>query len=260
MPLSVGWTPQGDMPPLNPVSKDVWMYSHHYLAVDLGQVQDYTAVALMEHRSRFDHGIKALVHEYEIQHLERFALGTEYPAIIERLVVMWDQPFMKNHGTLLIDQTGVGRAVVDMAKDRGLPPIGVTITGGNSASYDEIKREYKVPKSELIHALLLLAQSGQLKILKNRPEAQMLKDELGTFKIKRSTRSNANTYEAAQEKEHDDLVIAVALAAWLALRERKRGNTKILSMLKNRQKILRGYDPLDWGNEREAYDPLNDWR
>jgi hypothetical protein len=47
------------------------------------------------------------------------------------------------------------------------------------------------------------------------PEAAVLVRELATFSAKLS-RAGSETYEAWREQDHDDLVLAVALAAWAA--------------------------------------------
>jgi hypothetical protein len=47
------------------------------------------------------------------------------------------------------------------------------------------------------------------------PEAPQLMRELGTFTVKVSETAN-ESFESWRERDHDDLVLAVALAAWFA--------------------------------------------
>ena len=49
----------------------------------------------------------------------------------------------------------------------------------------------------------------------------MLKEELLNFKMKINVATGHDSYEAWREGEHDDLVLAAALAVWAA--DRKRG-------------------------------------
>jgi hypothetical protein len=54
-----------------------------------------------------------------------------------------------------------------------------------------------------------------LKIAKGLPEAENLAHELSSFKVKVNVNSGKETFESWRERDHDDLVLAVALAAWL---------------------------------------------
>ncbi len=50
--------------------------SDFILGLDLGQAQDYTALGILE-RDGSSKGDR----EYQLRHLDRFPLGTSYPAI-----------------------------------------------------------------------------------------------------------------------------------------------------------------------------------
>jgi hypothetical protein len=52
-----------------------------------------------------------------------------------------------------------------------------------------------------------------LQIARQLKEAPKLRKELGTFTTKITTAGNEN-YEALRARDHDDLVLAVALALW----------------------------------------------
>jgi hypothetical protein len=70
-----------------------------------------------------------------------------------------------------------------------------------------------VPKRDLIAAPQVLLQSRALKIAAELPEAETLVAELQNFRYE-ITRSGNDTYAAWREGDHDDLVLAVALAVW----------------------------------------------
>ena len=57
------------------------------------------------------------------------------------------------------------------------------------------------------------ARRARLKISRALPEAAQLVEELQNFKIKVTLAGN-DTYEAWRESDHDDLVLAAAMAAW----------------------------------------------
>jgi hypothetical protein len=70
-----------------------------------------------------------------------------------------------------------------------------------------------VPKRDLIAVPQVLLQSRELKIAAELPEAETLASELQNFRYE-ITRSGNDTYAAWREGDHDDLVLAVALAVW----------------------------------------------
>lgn len=177
-----------------------------YAGLDLGQAQDYTALAIVEKTQD--------AMEYHVRHLERFPLGTTYTDQVQRVIgIMQRIPGT----TLIIDQTGVGRAVYDLFKKSGLSPIGVSIHGGDRATHDG--GVWKVPKRDLVAALTVAFQNGELKIASSLPEASTLIKELQNFRVKIDPKTAHDSYEAWREGDHDDLVLAVALAVWYARRD-----------------------------------------
>ena len=68
------------------------------------------------------------------------------------------------------------------------------------------------------------AEIDQALIARALPEAPVLVEELQNFKLKITTAGN-DTYEAWRESDHDDLVLAVAMAAWY-------GEKRLWSILK----------------------------
>ncbi len=213
------------------------------LGVDLGQAQDYTALTILE-RTRIDTGKTerrpgspsvsyfgnspvstapfdwsqpVYEHHYQAQYLERLALGTPYPAQVARIKALSDRLKTDTNTPpyLVVDQTGVGRPVVDMLRAAELSPVAVTITGGDAVSRDG--QDYRVPKRDLVSVVQVLLQSDRLKIARALPEASTLTSELLAFKVSINLRghdSYGNDAGQWRENPHDDLVLAVALACW----------------------------------------------
>jgi hypothetical protein len=175
------------------------------VGLDLGQVQDYTAVAVV-------HGSAARDAVVQVPHLERFPLGTPYPAIVGRMAQLFTTPPLREQACLVVDRTGVGGAVVDLLAEAHLSPVAVTITGGDKVHRDS-KARYSVPKRELVGCLQVLLQTGRLKIASALPEAEVLVKELLAFQVKITSTAH-DTYGAWREGAHDDRVLAVALACW----------------------------------------------
>ena len=151
---------------------------------------------------------------YHGRHLERFPLGTPYPAIVEAVKGRMMSPLLRG-AKLVIDATGVGRPVGDMFNAAGLHQIAVTIVGGDTNSY--VDGMYRVPKRELVSVLQVLLQGARLKFAAELPDVPTLIRELLAFQVKITTAAN-DTYGAWRDGAHDDLVLAVALATWYAER------------------------------------------
>ena len=115
---------------------------------------------------------------------------------------------------MAVDATGVGRPVIDMIKDADLPAsiYPITLTGGDTVAREGMER--RVPKRDVASTIAVLLQTGRLRIARELKESNTLLRELLNFRVKISL-SGHDSYEAWREQEHDDLVLAVGLAAWL---------------------------------------------
>jgi hypothetical protein len=190
------------------------------IGLDLGQTQDFTALAVLRRpRKTGNETRNDPLPTYDVPHLQRFPLGTPYPQIVAAVVELLRTPVLRG-SMLIVDQTGVGRAVVDMFVDAlhgrangWFCPI--TITGGIDVT--EANGSMRVPKKELVGCLQVLLQTRRLHIAQSLPEAAILVRELETFRVKITEAAN-ETFGAWREGQHDDLVLAVALAAWMGER------------------------------------------
>ena len=196
--------------------------SDFVLGLDLGQSQDFTAAVVLQ---RIIVPLDAWTTDlqqktetfYHVRHLERPPLGTSYPAIVSRVQeLLQSGPLAQHPSALVVDGTGVGRPVIDLFRQAHLTPIAVTITGGEQESVMGL--DYRVPKRTLVSTLQLAFQTRKLKIAGGLPEAEVLVKELLNFKVK-ITATAHDTYEAWREGQHDDLVLATALAVWWAERQ-----------------------------------------
>ena len=198
----------------------------YYVGFDIGQVRDPSAIAVLERsevvveRSLVNYAYQTVT-RLSIRHLERFPLGQDYPDMVEQVRRIVSRPELCR-STLIADATGVGRPVVDLLRRAGLPCriMPVTITGGGKETYEN--GNWRVPKRDLITGLLVLLQRGAIQICGHLAEAQTLIDELGSMRLKVSAEGH-ETYAAGRENEHDDLVLAAALACW-------RGSLPVESM------------------------------
>jgi hypothetical protein len=123
-----------------------------------------------------------------------------------------------------VDKTGVGVAVTDLLKERGLRFTSVTIHGGERATRNG--REHSVPKLDLVAALEVPFHSETLKVAEGLPLWPTLREELQNFRRKVDKKTAHTSFEHWRETDHDDLVLAAALACWKATYKRK-GTTRL---------------------------------
>ena len=198
-----------------------------YVGLDLGQSNDYTALAVVEKTKAGETGDAPDLH---LRYLERYPLRTPYPEMVARVAALVEDPQLRSthvdkflgrrvleQPELLVDATGVGRPVVDLFKERGLRYKAITITGGNTVT--GVAGGYGVPKRDLIGALEVPFHSGRLKVAAGLRLWETLRAELQTFRRKVSLTTGMDTYEHWRESDHDDLVLAAALACWGAERK-----------------------------------------
>jgi len=140
---------------------------------------------------------------------ERLVTKTSYP---------WEPTVYRRSPELAVDATGVGRAVTDLLKERGVRFKAITITGGDVARHRG--GSSSVPKRDLVSALEVPFHTGTLKVAEGLELWPALKSELLNFRRKISLKTAHDSYEHWRESDHDDLVLATALACWHLSRPR----------------------------------------
>jgi len=189
-----------------------------YAGLDLGQAQDWTALAIVQRHGPAGGAV------YHVRHLERPALGTPYPVVVETVaarITALRAVVPPPTVVLAIDKTGVGAPVLDLIRRAalGVPLLAITITGGTAVVRDG--EEVHVPKRDLVSTLSVLLQSGRLKVAEGLPLAHVLTTELLNFRVKISL-SGHDSYGAGTDAAwreagtNDDLCLAVGMACWAA--------------------------------------------
>jgi len=178
----------------------------YFAGLDLGQRQDFTAIAVVERDERAWMRAPLL-----LRHLERMPLGTPYTKVVARVCGIMRHSAMEGRSRLVVDATGVGAPVVELLRSAGMGGrmTAVTITGGDRAHGRG--EDWHVPRRDLLAGLEVLLENGELKISRGLGEAARLVRELASIRVGRS-----------DSGEHDDLAIAVGLACWRA-RQRSNG-------------------------------------
>jgi hypothetical protein len=190
----------------------------YFVGVDLGQSVDPTALCVLEQYAEREDPAEPMKVYYNVRHLMRLPLGMSYPAIAQDVAQTLKRDPLSGAAELVIDETGVGRAVGDIFQQMGLKPIRVSITAGDDPGTMAGSSRYTVSKSHLVSALDAKLHAGELRIAAELREASALESELKDF---RRHISEAGRYSfAARSGQHDDLVLAVAIALWRATTKR----------------------------------------
>jgi hypothetical protein len=210
----------------------------YYVGLDLGQSNDYTALAVVQSVKQrgLDGSTKTFLH---LRHLERYPLGKPYTSVADGVTALIRSPVFNRDEydptrgrvarpkvELIVDKTGVGVAVTDLLKERGLTYIAVTITGLGQKVNRHGTKEYSVPKQDLVSALEVPFHKGILKVAEGLEGWPKLREELLNFRRKQNKVTAHISYEHWRESDHDDLVLAAALACWKATYQRK-GTTRL---------------------------------
>jgi hypothetical protein len=193
----------------------------YLVGLDLGQSRDFTALTVVrktlsvvnDRPERTEAGQP--VYNLLCNHVERFQLGISYPMIVHAVGALLRRPQLDGKPTLILDRTGVGRAVFDLFVQARFPCDleAVTITSGRDVAHTAYQ-EWSVPKVDLIAATTAALSTGRLKFVKELPHRDTLISELMDYRV--TITSSANEVFNAREGKHDDLVLALALPVWYA--------------------------------------------
>jgi len=192
-------------------------------ALDPGKKRDPAALAVLEQTQGPDPLCPGgVAWTYTLAGLEQYPLGTPYSTLGEELGVgervrdRFAGPPLSG-SVVGVDATGVGEAVVDLL--RSLRPacvlVAVVITGGEGTRRDGLT--WHVAKSQLVSNFVRLHHSGRFKVPRGLALKPLWDAQLAAFQEKQRP-SGSLTWEAERESDHDDLVLAGMIAAWLGER------------------------------------------
>lgn len=210
----------------------------YYVGLDLGQSADFTALAVVQSvRERDERDkLKTFLH---LRYLERYPLRTPYTTIADGVTALMRSEALnadeydparhriaKPKVELLVDKTGVGRGVTDVLKERSLRFTGIVIHGGETVHHSD--GAHHVPKKDLVAALEVPFDAERLKVAEGLELWGVLKEELQSFRRKQNPKTSHVSFEHWRESDHDDLVLAAALACWGAAGRQGRRTLRVI--------------------------------
>ena len=191
---------------------------HYIVGASLGHGMQPTAVAVVEQTVWKTEDWRPVTEGLKLRHLERVPLEAGYPETVKQIAELVKRPEIADEEggggvDVILDITATGRVVVELFEGAGIKPITIRITGAATEEEETDPGAWRIPKVELVGNLLSLYQSDRMKIAKTLELTPALVDELEQFKM-RPPRIDPNDPESWREGQSDDLVFAVAVAAW----------------------------------------------
>lgn len=199
-----------------------------FVGIDIGQVNDSTAIAVVERfrpivrigvprsmEAEAKREVSDTPARLDLVHLHRIPLGTSYPEQVDAMCDLVQRPELRGEPVYL-DATGVGLGPFQMLKKAGVRNLQSIKITGSTASAKRTPEGWNVGKAELVNAVQIEMQTGRLRLGSRVPDAGVLVRELKEFRSRQS--ANGHLSFNAREGQHDDLVLAVSYAVFGALR------------------------------------------
>lgn len=194
----------------------------YFAGLDVAQMHDYSALSLLERVHLHEADVtRETETEHRLVHLERWKVA--YPDLLERLRELFARklpgdlhPF-GHYVSLAVDATGPGLPFYEDLRRAGLEVRDiqpVVITGGQART--KAGAFWHVPKPALVTPLQVAFQRREIKIPRGLAYLEDIKKELAGYEMKVSESRNITYSNNPREggPEHDDLILASALALW----------------------------------------------
>lgn len=176
---------------------------------------------------------------YTITTLHRYPLKYDTQELRESVQRLISSPQVQDAGGIRIaaDGTSMQKAIVQslqygelqLRDVHDITGVAITTGGGESKGSEGFRN---VSKTKLVGLAKHLLGLGRLRINPHLPHAGLLVDELRNFLPKETPAGNIVWEANTREGKHDDLILATALALWLAAqgREPVQGTPMVLDM------------------------------
>ncbi|ABV93658.1 hypothetical protein Dshi_1916 [Dinoroseobacter shibae DFL 12 = DSM 16493] len=198
----------------DPAVPRVTGFSRYWLAADLGQANDYSAVVVLKDEALpiIDNG-KCIVgpRERTVVYADRFR-GVSYVDVVDHLIRLKNAPPFAGKTALCIDGTSIGRVVSDMLWEQNVNHHAIQMTGGQD--WSRKGRYVNAGKTLMIETTAVLFASGDIKFAQDLPLRQEIEDDLGSFTTATTAAGNQVITQSRSSAGHGDLGIALIVGAF----------------------------------------------
>ncbi len=184
----------------------------YIISLDPAKLRDWSAISVLDMhmvkaKRRFEYDLVALNRKQKLpyDHPNDPSIATWAVSVYKNQKFWTKQP-----PTFISDATGVGAAVDDILKAKGIPVKEITITAGNSTTRQG--NRIHVGKPRMIGKFLGAFDAGKVHINPGLPILPLLEKEMLGFRAELS--AQGNTKFEAEEGENDDMLMSLAQGVW----------------------------------------------
>ena len=202
--------------------------AEYILSQDIGKKQDDTTSLIYritpEYVDSYDGGRRVMTF-MDVVYMDKRRLS--YDRLARFTQELMQSASLGERSTLLIDGTGIGEAVYDIYTSKGLEPVKIIFTGGETASIERGRLEaskrfndisgYKVPKVDMVSAAQVIFQQGRIRFASDLPFRDECLEQLQAFVGKVNEKTENVKYENLTDEIHDDFVVNILMASWYAI-------------------------------------------
>ena len=208
---------------------DIRLPSAEYLLTqDIGKKQDDTTTLIYritpEYIDSWDGGRRIMTF-MDVVFMDKRRLTYDRLARFTQELVQ--SASLGERSTLLIDGTGIGEAVYDIYAAKGLEPVKIIFTSGETASIERSRLEqskrfndisgYKVPKVDMVSAAQVIFQQGRIRFAPDLMFRDECLEQLQNFVGKVNEKTENVKYENLTDEIHDDFVVNILMASWYVI-------------------------------------------
>jgi hypothetical protein len=195
------------------------LWFHYILAAVPGDPGQPVAVAVVEQGVGVGARLRPATSHLILRHAELVPAGTRLPDVAVRLVSYLtglDGSEQCEGGVgFALDTAALGHALTARLREAGRWPLTVEITGGGHLGATSLG-DTLLPRRDLIVGLQLAAQEGLFKLTPGLALADRFAAALRSISTRPPSAGTADPFDAARREVDEGLVMAAALAVWVA--------------------------------------------
>lgn len=199
-------------------------FQNYWLAADLGQAKDYSAVCVIKDQALpiVDEG-KVIIgpRERTVVYADRFR-GVSYVDVVEHLIRLKNAPPFGGKSHLAIDGTSIGRVVSDMLQEQKVQHWAVQMTGGQDWT-KKGTRYVNAGKTFMVENLAVLFAAGEIRFAHDLPLRTEIENDLASFTTATTAAGNQIITQSRTAAGHGDLGIALIVGAFASQYLKPRG-------------------------------------
>ena len=198
----------------DPAIPRVTGHERYWIGADLGQANDYSAVAVVKDtRLPVSDGYRVTLgpRERVVVYADRFR-GVSYVDVVDHLIRLRNAPPFGGKSDLAIDGTSIGRVVSDMLHEQNVPHFAVQMTGGQD--WSRKGRYINASKTLMVENLSVLFAAGDLKFATDLPMRKEIEEDLASFTIQTTAAGNQIITQSRNASGHGDARVALIVSAF----------------------------------------------